>query len=495
MPDIPNLSTIGSLGRPGALSSNWNNTPVTGLQKHDPLLYRELCGRHSTYPFTLNPHAEVSPMQALHRQAMKGDLESMYKLAEHYRTGNELPDEDHYLAYRLIRYAAKQGYEPAFAALGNCYAYGVGTQQNPEEAAQWFLKIDYSTDVNILGFMALCYHLGVGVPKDEPKAYDLWIDAAEKGHPDGFRYCQAAAEAGYARGQEALGFFYQQGLGIPADINEAVRSYHQAAAQGYAPAQCRLGILCSEGEHGIEKEPEAAVQWFQRAAAQNDPVAKHWLAYCLANGDGIEQNKEEAAQIWRELSQPCPDYPKGNPASQYSLGALLLDKEYRGYAPHEGIKFLRKSAEQNYLTAQRTLGIFYYNGFDDVIQQNYEQARQWFRKAAKQGEHIAACYLGDIYSDGNGVPVHHKKAFQYYKQSSEKGCLSAMQKIAHLYLEGIGTKKDEPEGYYLLALLAQNGDDESLTLLRSAALSGNPAAGYGMWTYHRANNDMEAGYE
>ena len=53
-----------------------------------------------------------------------------------------------------------------------------------------------------------------------------------------------------------------------------------------------------------------------------------------------------------------------------------------------------------------------------------------------------------------------------------------MQKLAHLCLEGIGTKKDEVEGYHLLAMLANNNDEEALTLLRSAAMSGNHYAEY-----------------
>ena len=317
-------------------------------------------------------------MQALHRQAMKGDLESMYKLAKHYQTGNEV-EEDLYLAFRLILFAAKHNYKPAYTELGRCYAYAIGTQQDIIEAVHWFQKVDYSECIDVLEFMALCYHTGIGVPQDTTKAHDLWLDAVEKGHPDSFRYCQSVANAGYARGQFMLGHHYQHGIDIPADIQVALQLFHQAAEQGYAPAQCRLGM-------------------------------------------------------------------------------------------------------------------FYYDGLDDAVKKDYKQARHWLNKAAKQGDHIAQYHLGEIYYNGNGVHVNYKKAYQYYKQSADGWDIPAMQKLAHLYLEGIGTKKDEAEGYYLLAMLAIYNDEEALTLLRNAAMSGNHYAEYAMWVYYQANDDYESGH-
>jgi len=69
-----------------------------------------------------------------------------------------------------------------------------------------------------------------------------------------------------------------------------------------------------------------------------------------------------------------------------------------------------------------------------------------------------------------------------------------MQKLAHLCLEGIGTKKDKAEGYHLLAMLANNSDEEALTLLRNAAMSGNHYAENAMWIYLQENGNYESGH-
>ena len=417
----------------------------------------------------------------------------MFKLAKRYQTGNEI-EEDLYLAFRLILFTAKHHYKPAYTGLGRCYAYSIGTQQDIVEAVHWFLKTDYLQDIDVLEFMALCYHTGIGVPQDTTKAYDLWLDPVEKGHPDSFHYCQLVANVGYPRGQFMLGHHYQHGIDTPANIQVALQLFHQAAEQGYAPAQCRLGILYSEGNYGIARGPEVAVKWFQLATHQNNPVAISRLAYCLYDGDGITQNKDEAAKLWYTLSKPTNDYPKGNPAGQYGLGLVLTDKDYTGYNPKKGIKELHKAAKQDFVLAQYLLGMFYYNGLDDAVKQDYKQARYWLNKAAKQGDHIAQYHMGEIYYNGNDVSINYRKAYQYYRQSADGCYIPAMQKLAHLCLEGIGTKKDEAEGYHLLAMLANNSDEEALTLLRNAAMSGNHYAENAMWIYLQENGNYESGH-
>ena len=137
--------------------------------------------------------------------------------------------------------------------------------------------------------------------------------------------------------------------------------------------------------------------------------------------------------------------------------------------------------------------VYYYNGLDEIIKPNWQQARFWFHRAAKQGDAIADYYLGEIHAHGHGLPVNRKEAFKWYKRSADKHYVPAQQKLAHCYLHGIGTRKNETEGYILLASLALWGDEESEILLRSAAASGNPAAGYGMWLYYRERRDIETG--
>ena len=355
-------------------------------------------------------------------RAIEGDSKSIFHLSEHYQRGDEV-SEDLYFSFRLLRLVAEQGYEHAYPTLGKFYAFGIGTQKNLEEAVRWFLKIDNQDDVDILAIMAHCYHFGIGVPKDEAKSYDLWVMAALRGHSNAFRFLETAANAGHAEGQYYLGLSYQNGIGTPADIKQALHWFHKAAEQNHVHAQCRIGILYNEGEYGIERDPEIAVQWFRLAATQNDTAAQSRLADCLFSGDGVEQNIVEAAKILKTLAQESPEYPKGEPMSQYRLGTLLTNEEYKysGYNPKEGVKWLRKSAEQNYVYAQTALGVFYRDGFEDIVKQNLKEARLWFNKAAKQGDCVAQYALGEFFYNGSGVPENRKDAVKWYKQASSHG--------------------------------------------------------------------------
>ncbi|MDR3181596.1 MAG: sel1 repeat family protein [Planctomycetaceae bacterium] len=475
----------------------FNSLPQNGgLRNLEPLLYDELVRRQRA----LLPELEKQKIKNndnlfrvynLHIEASAGHLEAIYYLSERYFTGDGVP-EDLFFAYRLVRYAAEQGLPQAFPVIGKCYSRGIGTSVNAAEALRWFQKYDYSDDSEVLAFFGWCHFDGIGLPKDLQKAFDYIVAAAEKGHPNCIQCLQVAAHNGHAKGQYFLGCLYQFGDGLPADIQTALHWFIQSAEQGYADAQCRLGILYLSGENGVESDPETAVQWFRLAAAQNDEVAQCRLARCSAFGIGTEQNFDEAAKIWTECAKECRKYPQGEPISQYELARLKLNKDYSGNNPKEAVKRLRKSAQQDYVPAQTQLGIYLYEGLGDIVKQNLKEARRLFYKAAKQNDSVAQYYLGEIYADGNGVPSNRKDAFKWFQKSANDGYVPAQQKLAYYYLNGIGTNKNENAGYFILASLALWGDDEALTLLKSAAISGNAAAEYGMSLYIlNKTNDAE----
>ena len=48
------------------------------------------------------------------------------------------------------------------------------------------------------------------------------------------------------------------------------------------------------------------------------------------------------------------------------------------------------------------------------IEQDYQKAVKWYRKAAEQGLHLAHYNLGLMYEFGNGVGQNYKKAYIGY---------------------------------------------------------------------------------
>ena len=199
------------------------------------------------------------------------------------------------------------------------------------------------------------------------------------------------------------------------------------------------------------------------------------------------------AKHMSETKESFADFPKVEP---------LLDDElvHRQGSPDpdsKGIELLYRSAVQNCTLAQTVLGLLHYEGHGSTIKQSGQEARYWFLKAAGQGDAVAQYYLGELYFDGNGVREDTDEAFRWYKQSANNGYRPAQQKLAHCYLNGIGTQKNEAEGYLLLASLALQGDEEALTLLRSAAIAGKSPgvqsdAEFAISCFHRERNEREA---
>jgi len=84
------------------------------------------------------------------------------------------------------------------------------------------------------------------------------------------------AEAGDARAQHNLGFYYKKGQGVTQDYKEAVKWYMKSAEQGDADAQSDLGWCYAHGT-GVIKDDKEAVKWWTKSAEQGNEGAKKQL--------------------------------------------------------------------------------------------------------------------------------------------------------------------------------------------------------------------------
>ncbi len=63
----------------------------------------------------------VTAIDTLHRDVILGNVESIFRLSSYYLVGDGVP-QDRGLAFKLLRYAAEQGFEMTFPLLAECYA-------------------------------------------------------------------------------------------------------------------------------------------------------------------------------------------------------------------------------------------------------------------------------------------------------------------------------------------------------------------------------------
>ena len=69
--------------------------------------------------------------------------------------------------------------------------------------------------------------------------------------------------------------------------------------------------------------------------------------------------------------------------------------------------------------SQYFLGRMYANG--QGVEQDFETAAKYFRKAAEKGIHDAQYRLGRLYAAGRGVPVDYEYAYGWYSVASHLG--------------------------------------------------------------------------
>jgi TonB family protein len=99
-----------------------------------------------------------------------------------------------------------------------------------------------------------------GPMEDGQAAYDRgdFVEALAQWRP--------LAEQGVARAQNNLGVLYENGKGVPADLNEALKWYRLAAEQNYGGAENNLGLIYALGR-GVPRDPVRSYMWFSLAAS------------------------------------------------------------------------------------------------------------------------------------------------------------------------------------------------------------------------------------
>lgn len=129
------------------------------------------------------------------------------------------------LSYSECLIAAQSGSPSAIVNLGKCHLYGIGTNENPSEAARCFEKAAQTGNVEAIHLMGNSYFYGLGNPKN----FEIAVD-----------YYTKAAKLNYAPSLYSLGECYEFGKGVKQNVQKAKKFYTEAANKGYTKAQERI---------------------------------------------------------------------------------------------------------------------------------------------------------------------------------------------------------------------------------------------------------------
>lgn len=247
---------------------------------------------------------------------------------------------------------------------------------------------------------------------------------------------------------------------FPKDYEEAVKWFRKAAEKGNVSAQKSLGHMYYSG-CGVERDDSQAEEWYGKAANQGDEMAQSILDDMRFRKKIAKLLKEQGCSdsMIRYYSGPLPmnNIPQGNPQKQEGGSELnqRISREWKVF------KILLEGADAE---TQYTLGDLYYSGeifWADTYVRNfptdYEEAANWFRKAAEKGNAQALKSLGTMYFSGQGVEKDWSKSVECLEKAVSLGDTSAQQFL--------GFAKDQIR---LMKLLSGQVDSDNDSATREA---------------------------
>ena len=164
--------------------------------------------------------------------------------------------------------------------------------------------------------------------------------------------------------------------------------------------------------------------------------------YALCGGSWLSGAKDCSSKS-RCFSVPgCRDFVKG-------FRVALVCEDGSTVSP-------LKEEESAKIIPENDLGYVYYNG--QGVEQDYQKAFNWYRKAAEAGDTIAQSNLGYMYYQGQGVEQDYEKAFIWYQKSAEGGNVTAQSNLGYMYYSGQGVERDYEKAVIWFWKAANHGD-------------------------------------
>ena len=340
--------------------------------------------------------------------------------------------------------AAKQGDAEALFKTGRAYETGVGTQQNNEQA------IDYYRQAASAGSPEATYHLG-----------ELYEEGSlvEADAEEAFVYYQLAAAQNSSSAQKALSRFYKEGKGTaPVHEGESLLWLLRAAHQGDADALKQV-------QQAQEQDPLL----YERVLAFDDlmqkPLEQQTGEDCFAIGQSyragnpVARNDEEAFKWFKTA------WEKGEGVSQAAVEMAEMYRLGEGVEKNEpkALELYVQAAELKNPQAQYILGKRSY----EENPPNYKDAFAWLSNAAAQGYAPAQYMTGYMLLKGQGTPRSQKISMEFFSRAAQQDYAPAQYVLGQMYWKGAGVKKNQTLGRELLEKSAQNGNVSAQAFLES----------------------------
>lgn len=315
---------------------------------------------------------------------------------------------------------------------------------------------------------------------DKPAAYQLLIDASNKGNLDAKALVawsklfgnplkqdiyvakemfQELADSGNPDGHMGMGFLYASGLAVNVSQAKALVHYMFGAIGGNTWAQMAMGFRYFAGA-GVSPSCEKSLDYYRQVADKvsqgvsfsgGAAIQRIRLLDELENGytSGILDN--DLFEYYQLLAE------KGDVQAQVGLGQLHyqggrgVDLDYE-----KAMHYFTQAANAGNAMAMAYLGKIYLDGSDEV-EANNDTAFRYFKKASELNNPVGLSGLGLMYLYGRGVERDYSKAFQYFLAAADQGWVDGQLQLGNMYFRGLGVKTDYKLANKYFSLASQSG--------------------------------------
>lgn len=255
--------------------------------------------------------------------------------------------------------------------------------------------------------LARIYYTGFeGAQRDDTAARRLFGQAARLGHPQ--------SQANY-------GFFLQEGIGGPAEPQEARRWLKSASDAGNSFGQMQYAFSV------WSEDPETASPLVIAAADAGEMGAQALAGSLYVMGYTVAQDDVLAVKYLKAAAD------QGEPGSKGLLAGLYLTGRGGG-SEAEGYRLLKEGAEGGDADSMRNYGLMLVQG--KGYPKDAEAGAAIVRKAAVGGDPKSQKLLGDLYNEGLGVPEHEEDTIYWWNRAAEAGDAEAIEAMSDVRTGG-----------------------------------------------------------
>jgi TPR repeat protein len=283
------------------------------------------------------------------------------------------------------------------------YLEGKATEKDGNEAIRWIEKSTEAMDPDE------CFKQGIYFFND--KNYRISL-----------RYMKAAAEGNNGDTQAYLSLMYFGGLGVKKSHKQAMKWFQKSTMQLNSLGCHEKGMEFYESVD-LDNNYEIALLYLKKAAGEDDSKAQVQLGIMYLHGVGLERNDYKAME-WIESS--IKKYMNGYYSFNFGLifyNGIKVEKNY-----DIALKFLQKSADDNYELAQALLGLMYLDGHG--VSKNEDKAKSWIENSMRKKEPNDCNDQAMKYYNGFDIEKNHKIAMLYLQMAEHKNILRPKSKSA-----------------------------------------------------------------